>query len=124
METLTDAQRIEQALSALEVFETHPNEAARNRAFEHLRALLTKPESQVASERSLLEVIKQMKLRLCFSGWPAESYWEAHPGTWVPDWRKEAHLIDHALHGTELNEHLWNNPPSIPFHQIPKTVVQ
>lgn len=73
-----------------------------------------------ATADTMISVLKRLKTRLAFIGWPAESYWEVRPGVWVQDWRRESHMIDNALHGTPLNEHLWTNPPPVNHNLIPK----
>ncbi len=73
-----------------------------------------------ATADTMIATLKRLKVRLSFIGWPAESYWEVRPGVWVQDWRRESHMIDNALHGTPLNEHLWTDPPAVNHNLIPK----
>jgi hypothetical protein len=54
-----------------------------------------------------MAALKQIKLRLHFMGWPAESYW--NNGTdekphWIPDWRYEIALLENALHGADITQ--------------------
>jgi hypothetical protein len=56
---------------------------------------------------AMREAVERVKFRLHFDGWPAESFWNA--GTeesprWIPDWRYEIALIEHALHGTPITQ--------------------
>lgn len=62
-------------------------------------------DTQRATSQALIEGLNKIKLRLCFMGWPAESFWNAgteHEPRWVPDWRYEAQLIEHLLHGAPM----------------------
>ena len=52
----------------------------------------------------LEKVLADVKIRIAYMGWPAESMWQTSQGKWVPDWRKECAWIEHALHGTPIDE--------------------
>lgn len=70
--------------------------------------------------------LKQIKVRLAFMGWPAESYWNgnhaAGQARWIPDWRKEIALVENCLHGTEVDQEKlarWKTDTT-PWNQIDK----
>ena len=56
---------------------------------------------------ALAECVSRLKLRIAFIGWPGESYFNVGSDKydwWVPDWRYELALIEHALHGTPVDQ--------------------
>ena len=56
---------------------------------------------------ALAECVGRLKLRIVFIGWPGESYFNVGSDKydwWVPDWRYELALIEHALHGTPVDQ--------------------
>lgn len=73
-----------------------------------------------AKNAVLTKALESIKVRLHFMGWPAEDYWKPNQ-RWIPDWREEIAILENALHGTPINSDLYNNPPSVPFNQIPET---
>lgn len=52
--------------------------------------------------------------------WPAEPMWQAVDGRWVPDWRRECLLLEHALHGAPLDPNVLSSFVSTPANQLPK----
>ena len=77
-----------------------------------------------AQERvKLLEkVLGDIKLRISFMGWPAEAMWQVQEGVWAPDWRRECALVEHALHGTPLDEDALAKLESMPANTLPGTL--
>lgn len=55
--------------------------------------------------KAMETALSAVNVRLCFMGWPAESFWNggtAEKPHWIADWRKEIALMDRARHGTPL----------------------
>lgn len=65
--------------------------------------LLDGPTAERAD--AMTKALEAIKLRLHFCGWPGESMWNIadadKPPHWMPDWRYEIDLLEHALHGSE-----------------------
>lgn len=49
-----------------------------------------------------VEALKRIRLRMHFIGMPGESMLDRGDGVWMPDWRYEAQLIEHVLHGRSI----------------------
>lgn len=80
------------------------------------------PDSMVQSRMELMEkALLAIKTRIAFMGWPAESMWQAASGKWVPDWREECLLIEHALNGTPVDESELAKLVSFPANNLPVT---
>lgn len=60
---------------------------------------------QTKEKEPLIAALKEIKLRMIFMGWPGESMWNIGSDEmpmWVPDWRYEFQLIEHLLHGSDI----------------------
>lgn len=78
------------------------------------------PLVQAQDRIKLLEkVLGDVKVRIAFMDWPAESMWQTNGGNWVPDWRKECAWINHALHGTPIDESELASFVSFPANNLP-----
>ncbi len=65
---------------------------------QYVRADLVAP---VAAARAV-DALRRIRLRMHFIGMPGESMLDRGDGVWMPDWRYEAQLIEHVLHGRPI----------------------
>lgn len=62
-----------------------------------------------AGEAAMIAALKAIKVKLHFADTPGESMWNAKARDedqdhWIPDWRYEIALLEHALHGTPITQ--------------------